>query len=1094
MAIRHSVAVHGRRVELGNGTAVEFSSDVTGEARQWLPSAGRLRVVRTPSEQDLPPEVQLALDEHEVIEQEAIQFELVETPAGDVAEVTPANGVPDGFAQVVLYADESGALSWHFGKTSLERSRSGLTRQRFTIPMRTETARATNALRLERDGLRSIGSFLGRKLFKVLLLPISIILGDPVRALVEQWEKRSREEMLRTLTLDDLRDPDPPRFTDWDRLAGGRALLVIHGIFSSTQGMLSKLAEADLSRLSAQYAGRVIAFDHFTASRSPEENVRWLMNDLRQRAPGRRFEFDVLCHSRGGIVARTLRERAHDFDADGIARIRKIFFAATPNRGSALADADRIVDLIDVFTNIGAVVSGGSAAIALDVVFGLLKLVAYTAITQVPGIRAMGRGRTDYINAVLNAATIDRPTDYAAVAANYESSDGGGALMTIADSVIDRVFGADTANDLVVPTDGVYMGLGLQKAKIAAEVYRSGIWHTELFGNPTTIDVALRHFNGANEPRETIEVRPAGRPKTRSTRGRTVADELDSDDFDRTVRAGRPEVSATPMTTTMTTPIPSEVPVPAAAAASPEVAVERDPTIDFLDQVQPGVPATLTVSLDERDPATAASDDTVTVVLPEGQESIDVVAQLFAPGFTIQGESHAKLTVRRRRIAADETARFTLVANPVTKTTRRQIVVGLSVDGIPVGGTSFITTVVGSEAAPEPQSEREDPPTPPKPSFDPRAADRADADLKIIVSDLSEDGSHYSLKVTSKVRRFVFESKSFGEFDAPNGIVEILNETLKILFAERPSRRLSAEEFAVALCAWNVRMIDTLRNLGMDLWTFLPEEFRRFYFELHDAGTPPRAIHIISDDMLFPWELVIPHRVTAGRKVKLAPLGSAHVIGRWRPGLTILPDPQTQRVGNIAIVNPTYTAPDLKLPASQQEATDLQTFFGDANVTVTLVRPASLDDVRTQVLNAANVQMLHFTGHAKFHESNANSSALLLDAQEQLTASELANGDFTAGAPIIIINACSVGKIGMVASRAGGFAERCLSNGCAAVLAAHWEISDRSAAEFSSAFYQKLKLGRTFGEALQELRIEKQDDPTYHAYMFFGDPLSRIVL
>jgi CHAT domain-containing protein len=242
--------------------------------------------------------------------------------------------------------------------------------------------------------------------------------------------------------------------------------------------------------------------------------------------------------------------------------------------------------------------------------------------------------------------------------------------------------------------------------------------------------------------------------------------------------------------------------------------------------------------------------------------------------------------------------------------------------------------------------------------------------------------------------------------------------------------------------------------------------------------------------MLFPWELVIPWRNVAGRRDMLAPLGTAHVIGRWRPGLRIKPEPQRYPLRKIAIINPDYP-PHMALPQSKLEAEELQQAFG---AICEIISPSDLNGVTVNVLQKNDIQLVHFTGHANFEKANANQSFLELENGEQLTAAGLGVGAITAAAPVIVLNACSVGDSGMIASRAGGFADRCLQTGCSAVLAAYWPISDGAARGFSLAFYDKLRRGRSFGEALQELRLDHEDDPTYHAYTFFGDPLARIVV
>ena len=74
--------------------------------------------------------------------------------------------------------------------------------------------------------------------------------------------------------------------------------------------------------------------------------------------------------------------------------------------------------------------------------------------------------------------------------------------------------------------------------------------------------------------------------------------------------------------------------------------------------------------------------------------------------------------------------------------------------------------------------------------------------------------------------------------------------------------------------------------------------------------TPPRSICVFSDEMVLPWELVIPSGLVNGQPLKAVPLGVAHIMGRWQPALGARPQPQTLRVENMVVLNPKYgTAP-----------------------------------------------------------------------------------------------------------------------------------------------------------------------------------------
>ena len=93
---------------------------------------------------------------------------------------------------------------------------------------------------------------------------------------------------------------------------------------------------------------------------------------------------------------------------------RKVFFVATPNRGSALGDPAHIVDMIDVFTNLLTNFPDGPVMYSIETILAIVKLLAYTAETSLPGLAAMGT--QTYINQVLNAATTLSSAQYGAAA------------------------------------------------------------------------------------------------------------------------------------------------------------------------------------------------------------------------------------------------------------------------------------------------------------------------------------------------------------------------------------------------------------------------------------------------------------------------------------------------------------------------------------------------------------------------------------------------------------------------------------------------------------------------------------------------------
>ena len=93
--------------------------------------------------------------------------------------------------------------------------------------------------------------------------------------------------------------------------AGQRALLLVHGTFSHTASAFGVLAVSDFfEAVRPMYGDRVYGFDHFTISKGPEENVSEMLASSPCGGGGAAGTFDVVSHSRGGLVVRTLRATA----------------------------------------------------------------------------------------------------------------------------------------------------------------------------------------------------------------------------------------------------------------------------------------------------------------------------------------------------------------------------------------------------------------------------------------------------------------------------------------------------------------------------------------------------------------------------------------------------------------------------------------------------------------------------------------------------------------------------------------------------------------------------------------------------------------
>lgn len=126
--------------------------------------------------------------------------------------------------------------------------------------------------------------------------------------------------------------------------------------------------------------------------------------DLARLFADARHPVDVICHSRGGLVARWWLEA---FGGSAVGE-RRVVFVASPLGGTSLASPDRIRKAFDLFTTVGAFLrdAGAAASVCMpftSVAVGLMQVfvsvtgaVAYTPMADlffsaVPGLGAMSR-------------------------------------------------------------------------------------------------------------------------------------------------------------------------------------------------------------------------------------------------------------------------------------------------------------------------------------------------------------------------------------------------------------------------------------------------------------------------------------------------------------------------------------------------------------------------------------------------------------------------------------------------------------------------------------------------------------------------------
>lgn len=368
--------------------------------------------------------------------------------------------------QAVVLVEQDGYYTWVTGAKQVPRSRSrgpAQTVVTFEIPMTPAPA----------DGPRRRGP-IGDLIVKPLT---TIVFRFLARLVIGQMVKRMERSIEPRLVA--IGDTHPESWTWPPALATtGRAriLLLIHGTFSTTRGGFGSLVATEsgtrfLESAIAEYDA-VIGFDHRTLSEDPLENAEQLLDLLRTLHAGAGMDVDVITHSRGALVVRSLIEHLLQDDVD--VTVTSAVMVAGPNGGTLLARQDNWNALIDLYTNLAvaacrvvafAAPPATTVALILKESLQALAILVKAIVSEaadeqrVPGLGAMVPGGT-FITALngtaLNGTAQPVEAAYYAVTSNFEV--GQAATPTslpaklrsrLADGFVDQLM-MDAANDLVV--------------------------------------------------------------------------------------------------------------------------------------------------------------------------------------------------------------------------------------------------------------------------------------------------------------------------------------------------------------------------------------------------------------------------------------------------------------------------------------------------------------------------------------------------------------------------------------------------------------------------------------------------------------------
>lgn len=356
-------------------------------------------------------------------------------------------------------------------------------------------------------------------------------------------------------------------------------------------------------------------------------------------------------------------------------------------------------------------------------------------------------------------------------------------------------------------------------------------------------------------------------------------------------------------------------------------------------------------------------------------------------------------------------------------------------------------------------------------------------DLKLLVT-LEPDGKKLSYVLNSTGGDYNFHSLGSVTLQAPPR--EVLQRTFDRLST---LARLSPEKRTPAQTQQAIR---DLADIGSNLYDeLIPDAFKEEYGAFREKYLGGN-LWLTSNEPWIPWEIIRPFAY--GRRGVLlyndAPLCESFRLARWVS--------EAAAPARLALRQAMVVRPPANLKATSVEA---GYFAGLPDIVPGLVvaDPVQTVDGTLEAFSAGETQLFHLACHGNFDLTDPNESKLKL-ADGFLTPSQLTGGrksGLMRTRPLVFVNACHAGVRGFGLTRLGGWTERFIAAGASAFIGSLWEINDELAARFAIEFYNRFfglagherqPLGQAFREARLILKELDPANPTWLAYVLYGNP------
>jgi len=291
-------------------------------------------------------------------------------------------------------------------------------------------------------------------------------------------------------------------------------LVIVHGTASCADHIFNEIQLAEGGRKlladAAKHYSAVLAFEHPTVSISPVLNALDLSEAL---APYGNCSVDIVCHSRGGLVASWWMHVVDSRPCE-----KRCVFVGSPLQGTNLANPAKLRNSLHLLASYGRVignvgVAAGFLALPMTIIKVAASVVDFTAktpfldaaVAMIPGLAAQSSTQNNQDLIRLNARKSHRqgaPTHFY-IRANFASKNDGWKFWRYFTNIKTRLIDAavDTfvfpgENDLVVDTDSMLDAVSGPEFKFPSE---DGIvHHTNYFEQKQTIE-KIREWLGIPE-------------------------------------------------------------------------------------------------------------------------------------------------------------------------------------------------------------------------------------------------------------------------------------------------------------------------------------------------------------------------------------------------------------------------------------------------------------------------------------------------------------------------------------------------------------------------------------------------------------------